>query len=281
MDLIRNLSLFGGSPPPSPSDRPSLVHGSSRISFEKDAVWRDSGDEEEEGGWKNDSLMMITTDDQDPTTENIDGGQEKFHREVIARLALNAKISPEVARSCARLYFIMQKQITNKIIGNGVQMTYDESDVDAVVDALKESGLPNAFRPRTPTTVSSSASARWSSKTETSTLSAKSSPVPSPRSLIQYGSCGSGSLSQIVNCQFDYTTCEGVFEALQVDLLGAQEIAACRAIGNLCRNDSNAAQNRIKLGELGACEMVCAKYCTSISTYGTPTNVPWRYCIVN
>ena len=200
----------------------------------------------------------MQSDDDDPIENN-------FRREVVARLVRETKVPPDVARSCARLFFTMRNQLSDETVVN---------DAQSVVNALKASGLLNAVRLKSPTTVSSAnASAKWSSKTDTSSFSEKNSPR-TPRSLVQFGSYDSDTQSQspsppqFVNCkQVDYTTCEGVFDALRADLFGAQEIAACRAIGSLCRNNPNAAHNRVRLGRLGTCATVCAtarKFVTNV-----------------
>ena len=261
MDLLKNL---GFQAPATESSKDGGGHHSDTSSNGQNSAWRDIGEELTEGGTDDDSAhaMLISSDNvqqhnnHGPIVPNMD--RDRFQRDVCSRLLLNARVSPEFAMSCVRLYFNLHHQCLNKVtkaFGNNQQIDYifDESDIDGIVDAIATSGLLSQ-RSESHSVHHNNSHHRHHSHQKSDMMSTSSSPFPSPRNS---NLSSKGGEVQLINCQFDYTTCEGVCEALQVDLMGAQEIAACRAMGELCRNNLNATQHRQQLAALGACELVC------------------------
>jgi len=260
MDLLKNL----GFQAPYIMTAESSVDGGGggHHTDTSNSAWRDIGEELTEGGTDDDSAhaMLISSDNTQqhnnhgPILPNMD--RDRFQRDVCSRLLLNALVSPEFAMSCVRLYFNLHHQCLNKISNDNNQQigyTFDESDIDGIVDAIATSGLLSQGS-ESHSVHHNSNHHRHHSHQKSDMMSTSSSPFPSPRNS---NLSSKGGEVRLINCQFDYTTCEGVCEALQVDLMGAQEIAACRAMGELCRNNLNATQHRQQLAALGACELVC------------------------
>ena len=265
MDLLKNLGFQQAANINDESTKSSGGAYSDTSSNGQNSAWRDIGEELTEGGTDDDSAhaMLISNDNAQqhnnyvPVLPNID--RERFQRDVCSRLLLNALVSPEFAMSCVRLYFNLHHQCLNRVTKtfdnnqNIDHYMYDESDIDGIVDAIATSGLLSQ-RSESHSVHNGSSHHRHHVHQKSDMMSTSSSPFPSPRNSNLKPNSGE---VQLINCQFDYTTCEGVCEALQVDLMGAQEIAACRAMGELCRNNLSATQHRQQLGALGACELVC------------------------